>query len=425
MGNMTTNPLQQLIIERIQREGPIPFAEYMRMALYEPGYGYYVTGAAKMGWEGDYFTSTDVSTLFANCIGRQLYAMWEKLKRPPKFLIVEEGAGRGHLAEGVQAWAQREAPDFLAVLDYRVEDIRSGQDVLGDTLFSSPSLPQGTREGYPYHARAGWVASSYGRGTPRGYPGGEDGGTMAAPNPAVNPLNEDGVGTEPPHPSVILSNELIDAFPVHIVEIREGQLYEVYVDEQDGRLYEVLSEPSMPEVAGYLDTFKVPWQSFGDGWRAEINLDALRWIERTAQLVRKGFILTIDYGDKARDLYTRYQRRGTLTCYFQHQVSERPLARPGAQDITAHVNFTALMHEARRQGLRVSKFTTQREWLESLGIREELEQHRLQEFAEADTARATDRGQVALLKWHDLRQRAAVLTDPYGMGNFKVLILRR
>ncbi len=140
MGNMTTNPLQQLIIERIQREGPIPFAEYMRMALYEPGYGYYVTGAAKMGWEGDYFTSTDVSTLFANCMGRQLYAMWEKLKRPPEFLIVEEGAGRGHLAEGVQAWAQREAPDFLAVLDYRVEDIRSGQDVLGDTLFLSGAL---------------------------------------------------------------------------------------------------------------------------------------------------------------------------------------------------------------------------------------------------------------------------------------------
>ncbi len=423
MGNMTTNPLQQLIIERIHREGPLPFAEYMRMALYEPGYGYYVTGAAKMGWEGDYFTSTDVSTLFANCIGRQLYAMWEKLKRPPAFLIVEEGAGRGHLAEGVQAWAQREAPDFLAVLDYRVEDIRSGQDVLGDTLFLSPSHPQGTREdvGTTPSYRSRTPTSE----RPRGYPGGEDVGTMAAPNPAVNPLNEDGGGMESSNPSVILSNELIDAFPVHIVEVREGQLYEVYVDEQDGRLYEVLSEPSMPEVDGYLDAFKVPWQTFGDGWRAEINLDALRWMERTAQLVRKGFILTIDYGDKARDLYTRYRRRGTLTCYFQHQVSERPLARPGAQDITAHVNFTALMHEARRQGLRVSKFTTQREWLESLGIREELEQRRLQEFAEADTARATDRGQVALLKWHDLRQRAAVLTDPYSMGNFKVLILRR
>src|SRR5258706_4781178 len=364
MGDMTVHSLQQLIIERIQHEGPIPFAEYMRMALYEPGYGYYVTGAAKMGWEGDYFTSTDVSTFFANCMGRQLYAMWEKLKRPAPFLIVEEGAGRGHLAEDVRAWAQQQAPDFLAVLDYQVEDIRTGQDVIL------------------------------------------------------------GVG-EAISPSVILSNELIDAFRVHIVEIRDGQLYEVYVDEQDGRLYEILSEPSTPEVAGYLDVYKIPWQTFGDGWRAEINLDALRWMERTAQRVRKGFVLTIDYGDKARDLYTRYRRRGTLTCYYQHQISERPLARPGAQDITAHVNFTALIHEARRHGLHLSKFTTQREWLESLGIREELEQLRLQEFPEADTARASDQGQVALLKWYNLRERVSVLTDPNGMGNFKVLILSR
>ena len=369
MRDMTVNSLQQLIIERIHREGPIPFAEYMRMALYEPGYGYYVTGAAKMGWEGDYFTSTDVSTFFANCMGRQLYAMWEKLKRPDPFLIVEEGAGRGHLAEGVRAWAEREAPDFLAVLNYQVEDITTGQDALAEA-------------GRPF----------------TGYPQGA---------------------------SVILSNELIDAFPVHIVEVRNGQLYEVYVDEQDGRLYEVLSDPDSPEVAGYLDVYKIPWRTFGNGWRAEINLDALRWMERTARRVRKGFVLTIDYGDKARDLYTRYRRRGTLTCYYQHQISERPLARPGAQDITAHVNFTALIHEARRHGLRLSRFTTQREWLESLGIREELEQRRLQEFPEADTARASDQGQVALLKWYNLRERVSVLTDPYGMGNFKVLILRR
>jgi len=363
MGNTTTNPLQQLIIERIQREGPITFAEYMRMALYEPGYGYYVSGAPKMGWEGDYFTSADVSTFFAHCMGRQLYTMWEKLKRPDRFLIVEEGAGRGQLAEGVRAWAQKEALDFLATLDYRVEDIRTGQDVLQDGSQTSPA--------------------------------------------------------------VILSNELIDAFPVHIVEVRDGRLYEVYVDERDGRLYEVLSEPSSPEAGSYLDVYKIPWQTFEDGWRAEINLDALRWMEHTAQRIRKGFILTIDYGEKARELYTRHRRHGTLTSYFQHQVSERPLARPGAQDITAHVNFTALIDAARRHGLRVSRFTTQREWLESLGIRQELEQRRLQEFAEADTARATDRGQVALLQWYNLRQRVEVLTDPYGMGSFKVLILRR
>src|SRR5215831_3607611 len=102
----------------------------MSAALYEPGYGYYMTGPARMGWTGDYFTSTDVSTLFANCLGRQLYQFWEKLKRPAPFLVLEQGAGRGHLAEGVRAWAASEAADFAEALAYSTADISAGQDSL-------------------------------------------------------------------------------------------------------------------------------------------------------------------------------------------------------------------------------------------------------------------------------------------------------
>src|SRR5215813_15554399 len=102
---LSSTPLQQLIIERIERAGPITFADYMRMALYEPGYGYYVTGPAKMGWEGDYYTSTDVSTLFASCMGRQLLQMWRRLDQPARFIALEQGAGRGDLAQRVRAWA--------------------------------------------------------------------------------------------------------------------------------------------------------------------------------------------------------------------------------------------------------------------------------------------------------------------------------
>ena len=362
---MRNSVLHQLISERIQREGPIPFAAYMRMALYEPGYGYYVTGSAKMGWQGDYYTSTDVSTLFANCMGRQLHAMWEELKCPSHFTVLEQGAGRGHLAEGVRAWALKEAPAFHTALDYRTGDIYAGRDAL------DLGLPSAT-------------------------------------------------------PAIVLSNELIDAFPVHLVEKRGERLYEIFVDvQQDGRFCEVLGEPSTPEVAGYLDSFNVPWSTFEEGWRAEINLDALRWIQRTASLSRRGFILTIDYGDKARALYTAARKHGTLLCYFQHHANERPLQRSGEQDITAHVNFSALINEGRRLGMRLHKFTTQRLWLQSLGMQEELEQRRIREFAAADTERATDRGQVALLQWRDLQQRVAALTDPDGMGNFKVLIMRR
>src|SRR5579859_6349052 len=127
---MPLSPLQQLIIERIQKEGPMLFAEYMRMALYEPNYGYYVTGPTKMGWEGDYYTSTDISSFFANCMGRQLYQWWEKLGKPADFIVLEQGAGRGDLAQGVEAWARQEVPNFHVALDYRFEDIRQGRDAI-------------------------------------------------------------------------------------------------------------------------------------------------------------------------------------------------------------------------------------------------------------------------------------------------------
>ena len=410
---MSRADLQQLISERIQRDGPITFAEYMRMALYEPEYGYYMTGAAKMGWEADYFTSTDVSSLFANCMGRQLFAMWEKLKRPGHFIALEQGAGRGHLAEGVRLWAQKEAPEFYEVLDYRTEDIRGGSDAIASVEFD-----QSNKVNYPNQSDA---ANSSSRDPNQGDP------RVPTPhNTTPAPTRRGRRSLEREMPSVVLSNELVDAFPVHIVEKRGERLYEVFVDvQQDGRFCEVLDKPSRLEVAGYLDMYKIPWRMFEDGWRAEINLYALRWVQRTSGLLRKGFVLTIDYGAKAKALYTAWRKRGTLFCYYKHQANERPLLHPGEQDITAHVNFSALIDEGRRLGMRLHRFTTQRLWLQGLGIQEELEQRYLNEFSDAEFARATDKGQIALLKWRDVRQRAAALTDPGGMGDFKVLVLRR
>jgi SAM-dependent MidA family methyltransferase len=205
------------------------------------------------------------------------------------------------------------------------------------------------------------------------------------------------------------------------------------VDVEQGHLCEVLDEPSSAEVASYLDTYKIPWRTYEDGWRAEINLDALRWMQQTAQYLshlwhtskRHSFLLTIDYGDKARALYTRSLLRGTLACYFQHRLTERPLIRPGEQDITAHVNFSALIDEGRRHGLRLQSFTTQQTWLMSMGIYDELEHLRIREFAAMDSARATDQGQTALFQWRIVQQKVMALTDPHGMGNFKVLIMKR
>jgi SAM-dependent MidA family methyltransferase len=369
---MQVSSLQQAISERMQREGSLSFAEYMRMALYEPGYGYYVTGEAKMGWDGDYYTSTDVSDFFAHCMGRQLKQMWEQLGTPAHFCVLEQGAGRGDLARGVQNWASQEAPDFATALDYRLVDINSGQDALQDHI-------------------------------------------------------------EDVAPAVILSNELVDAFPVHIIEKRGDALRELYVTIQNGRFAEEFSEPTDPAIAEYLERFKIPWRTFPDGWRAEINLDALTWMTRTSQLLlgpspkrkRRGFLLVIDYGDIAKQLYIADRYHGTLACYYQHQSTDRPLTRPGVQDITAHVNFTALIEAARQQGLHLQALTTQRRWLMDTGIYEELERIHKQQFEIIDRDRASDQGQIAMLQWYNLRQRVSALTDPAGMGNFKVLILKR
>ncbi|HEY4388771.1 MAG TPA: SAM-dependent methyltransferase, partial [Ktedonobacteraceae bacterium] len=257
--------LQTRILERTQREGAITFADYMQMALYEPDYGYYVTGPAKMGWEGDYITSTDVSTFFAHCVGRQLLQLWQQIGEPAAFHVLEQGAGRGHLAQGIQQWAEQEQPALSQALHYRTADIRAGQDVR-----STESEP----------------------------------------------------GGQSTH--VILSNELVDAFPVHVVEKRGERLYEVYVDIQDGRLQETLKDPSSTQVASYLDHYKIPWRTFVDGWRAEINLAAEQWLEQSTQLLaptmserkKRGFLLVIDYGDKAKELYNPYDQQGTLTCYY-------------------------------------------------------------------------------------------------------------
>ncbi|GHO43658.1 class I SAM-dependent methyltransferase [Ktedonospora formicarum] len=233
----------------------------------------------------------------------------------------------------------------------------------------------------------------------------------------------------------MLSNELVDAFPVHVLEKRGDALYEVYVDEQQGRLQEVLEKPSSQQVASYLDDYKIHWHKYPDGWRAEVNLDARRWMERSAQILlghnpqrkRRGFLLAIDYGDLARDLYIPERYAGTLACYYRHQLSERPLARPGEQDITAHVNFSALITQARQQGLHLHSFTTQRQWLTNMGIYEELERIRQRDYAVLSDpqVRASNQGQISLLQWYNVRQRVSALTSPGGLGGFKVLILKR
>ncbi len=390
--------LPALIRDEIAQAGPMTFARFMALALYHPALGYYAGGGQgrePIGWEGDYFTSGDLHPLWGWCIARQLHQVWELLDRPGRFDVVEPGAGRGLLAREVWRYALERAPEWGEALRY----------TLADRAPASSPLRAAREERLAGELRAL--------------------GTPAQATRWADDL-EEAFGQEG-IVGCVISNELVDALPVHLVEKRGDTLAEVYVavDAVTGRLQETLGPPSSPEVAGYLDRFGVPWHGFPNGWRAEVCLEAPAWMRRVASGLRRGLVLTIDYGDSARRLYTPLRRRGTLAVYARHQFGEDPLAHPGQQDLTAHVNFSALIQAGREAGLRFVALTTQRAFLEHLGIREETEALATRLYPYADIERHTSRGQMDYLRSSSLRNAVATLLRPGGLGGFKVLAQHR
>ncbi len=396
--SIESGDLTALIRDEIAQAGPMTFARFMAIALYSSTHGYYAgsgQGREPIGWEGDYFTSGDLHPLWGECIARQLHQVWELLDRPQRFDVVEPGAGRGLLAREVWRYALERAPEWASSLRYTLADrapaespLRAAREAhLADELRALGAPEQATR----------WASD------------------------LAEALPQDGIV------GCVVSNELVDALPVHIVEKRGNTLAEVYVDcdPATGKLVDHLGLPSSPAVAAYLDTFSVPWRTYPDSWRAEICLDAPAWMRRVAAGLRRGIVLTLDYGDTARRLYTPLRRHGTLAAYFHHQLGENPLAHVGQQDLTSHVNFSALIQAGREAGLRFVGLTTQADLLEHLGISEEAEALAAQLYPYAETERQTSRGQLDYLRRASLRNAIAALLRPSGLGGFKVLLQHR
>ncbi|HEY7851270.1 MAG TPA: SAM-dependent methyltransferase [Ktedonobacterales bacterium] len=390
--------LEEVICAEIRREGPITFARFMELALYHPQLGYYVGGGVgrePVGWAGDFFTSGDVSPLWGWAIARRLRQMWQTLGSPARFDVIEPGGGRGLLAASVWRYALALDERWAAALRYTLVD-RAASDA-------------------PLRAsRAQRLAAEL--------------AAIPAPSDAVRWADDLAqVASDGPITGCIVSNELVDALPVHRVEARDGELAEVYValDPATGQLTERLAALSSTRVAGYLDAYAVPWRAFADGWRAEIGLAAEDWMRSLATTLSRGFALTIDYGASARRLYTRDRRRGTLMIYARHQLGERPLMRPGQQDLTSHVNFSALARVGASAGWRVARYTSQATLLRAMGAPEQAEELAARLFPYADSERSTDRGQADHLRRAALRNAVASLLDPRGLGGFRVLIQRR
>ncbi len=358
----TKPELEDLLRREIAAKGGIPFARFMEQALYHPRYGYYTSERVRIGKKGDFFTSSSVHYAFGQLIARQLEQMW-RLLGEGDFVIAEQGAGEGHLALDILDSLQRDYPEFYRQVRYRIVEISE------DNIRRQKSnLSRHTDLG-----RIGWCA-----------------------------LNELG-GMR----GCFLSNELLDAFPVHLVQQVGGQLREVYVVNGDAGFSEELRKPSTPALAEYFQRLGI---TLLEGNRAEVNLAACRWLDDVAAVLERGFVMTIDYGYPAEELYAPARHAGTLLCYFRHQTNEDFYCRPGCQDMTAHVDFTTLQHEGRRLGLEPVYYGRQYQFLMGLGFFELLLQ--LQE-GETDPRRA-----------QALRMSLKRLILPEeGMGeNFKVLI---
>ncbi len=356
-------PLAELLAERIRRCGPLTFADYMRECLYHPAHGYY--SKAEQTRFADYYTSADVHSIFGRLLARQFAEMWESLGRPAEFTVVEAGAGVGRLATHVLDFCATKLPAFYNSL--RCVAVER----------SAPRREQAIAN-LKRHATAGHFAGSA-----------EIPARIAA--------------------GCLFSNELIDALPVHRVVLESGALKEIFVDFRDGRFLSATAPLSTCAIAEYFATQGVILQ---EGQCAEAGLEACDWIMKVARRLERGYVLTIDYGHHAAELFDDHHMRGTLLAYQNHRVSEDFYVSPGEQDLTAHVNFTALEMWGKRSGLETAGFSTQTAFLLALGQGNEFADLYDEGQTEAERVRA--------------RLQLKTLIHPEGMGErFQVLVQRK
>jgi SAM-dependent MidA family methyltransferase len=356
-------PLASLLAERIRRFGPITFAEYMRECLYHPVHGYYSQPEPRRF--ADYYTSVDVHPIFGRLLARQFREMWEQLRRPAEFWLIEAAAGTGRLASHILDFAQSKMPDFYAVLRYvAVECSPARCDQLTGHLL--PHISRGHCQG-------------------------------AVEVPAKIPVG------------CIFSNELLDALPVHRVVVKDGALQEIFVTSDRTGLSEKYMPPSTCAIKEYFDSQNIV---LIDGQQAEVALESCDWITEISRRLERGFVLTIDYGHDSNALFDAHHMAGTVLAYSNHRASEDYFAAPGEQDLTAHVNFTALRLWGKRGGLHTLGLVSQTAFLLALGKGNEFADLYDNGMGEAERVRA--------------RLQLKTLVFPEGMGErFQVLVQQK
>ncbi len=385
--------LRQRIEQEIREHGPMPFSRYMELCLYDPELGYYSRSSEKFGKAGDFYTSSDVHAVFGRLLARQFDEMWRALGEPKQIELLELGPGRGLFAHDVLDWSEKKFPEFFRALRYTLVE-------------SSPSLRQRLQTSFRSRIESGKVGLTDRTArlelqlcrTKSSVAGNADReGDGRSRNEQGVPL---GRACAPDVPILIFANEFFDALSVEVLS-EKGALR---INAREGRLVEEWAPASADELE-FLDRYGV--HAEGEA-RTETTLLALRYMAQLAAEIHRGFLIAIDYGyTRAEQLAGRHL--GTVMAYRQHSASPDPYQAPGEQDITAHVNFTALAAAAEENGMQAHKLLTQSQFLMGIG--------EANQFADAfeECRLPQERAKVALQLKH--------LVTPAGMGEtFHVLV---
>ena len=323
--------LEARLRERIQREGPISFYEWMKAALYDERDGYYSVDRVRQGRRGDYRTAPETSSLFSATFADYFAKLFWDLGSPDRFTILEVGAGSGTFAHGLLTTLRRDAPQVFAATHYLFEEI-----------------------GGAAGARCAARLEAF-----------SDRVSVRSPSVSEGNFDRDQSSSRGTITGIIFSNELIDAFPVNRVVKRNGRLRQLFVDVNDDKFVWVEGDLEQP-VSEYCKCINLDLR---EGQTAEINLDAETFIARAAQLLDAGYFVTVDYGAQRNELLNDQNRReGTLRAFRGHQFADDFLARAGEQDLTTTIDWTQIMEAGERAGLRTIRF----ERLDQFLIREGL-----------------------------------------------------
>ncbi len=348
---------------------PLTFADYMDLVLYHHQYGYYSSGKVEIGSQGDYFTSSSLGSDFGELLAQQLIEIWQILDKPKPFYLVEMGAGTGILARDILLSLRKFEPLTLQNLEYIIVETANTlqekqKETLQDLINNNINITWKTWADIPDNSLTG----------------------------------------------CLFSNELIDAFPVHRIKAKNQKIQEIYVTVSEEKLTEAIGKLSTPYLLDYLNLVEIDLTSsdYPEDYTTEINLAALDWLKTISQKLKKGYLITIDYGYPAHKYYHPQRYQGTLNCYYQHHHHHNPYVNLGKQDITAHVDFTALDKQGNRLGLETAGLTQQALFLMALGLGEKLNE--------------LSQGNLGLSQMMQRRDALHQLMNPTGLGGFNVLI---